>query len=163
MKNLAALTLVIVLSALTVAPQSARATINLTANIAIPNITRIRVESFLINDDHVEVTLSLRPNAGGDGENTQRAKAYARFVLTVRNGPSTSTGLALASSASPPPLSPINPYTGLVVVVPVVVANGFDDIVAAVGNATKSAAAQKKAVEQVLVTDGLVFTGTVGS
>lgn len=139
---------------------TARATINLTTNITVPNVTRIRVEDFRINDSHCDVTLSLRPAPSGDDEAAQRAKAYARFTLTIRNAPATSTALDLAVMQSPP--YPVNPYTGLVTVTTKAVPLGFDDLVTAVANATpKTAAAQKRAVEQILVTNGIVFAGTV--
>lgn len=134
----------------------ASATVQLTVPLPVPNVTRIKVEDYRGNDDHMMVTVSLRPNAAGDPEAVQRERVYRRFYLRIVDAPALSDTLAIETAPG------ANPYTSQVSVVPRAVDGAFSHALSALLNVTpKTAAAAKKAIETSLVADGIIFAGTV--
>ncbi len=115
-----------------------------TTPINVPNVSRAKASSVLINQDTSTAFVIMQAfQIGGN--------VYGSFQLVIVNG--SSIGLR-ANGAPTGPTDVLQLFTASS-------PTGFTDVVAAYTNGAGSLAAKHSAVEQVLVTAGLLPAGTV--
>jgi len=116
-----------------------------TTPITVPNLTRLRVVSVNVNDDHADVVVEVLPPIAG--------KVYAKVLIVVRDNGTCGKLMVNQSSATYGDIVVVGEFT------PTTAA--FTNVYAAwKGGATM--AASKKAVETCGLTDGwLAIAGTV--
>ena len=128
----------------------------LTTPVSIPNITRIALTWYRINEDSASVLIQLRPPPAGQDERIQQQNAYDSMALEIRNAPETTDCLAVNPAEAP------NKYKAAFVKTPAAIEGAFDDVIAAVANATpKTKNGLKSAVLAALIADGILLPGTV--
>jgi hypothetical protein len=122
--------------------------IALTANIAIPNINRIRLTIF--NTDDLNTVGRIHARVLGVG-----GKIYGEYDLTIIDGPATSTGLAVNPSS-------VSYGDALILVPQLVIANAFTNADAAYRGAAGGRAGAFRALEQQGLTDGWLAAALTG-
>ena len=127
----------------------------LTTPVSIPNITRIALTWYRINEDSASVLIQLRPPPAGQDEATQRQNAYDTMALEIRNAPhGTDCVVVNPDEAS-------NKYRAAFAKQTNVIEGAFDHVIAAIANATpKTKNGLKKAVLTSLVADGILLPGS---
>ena len=128
----------------------------LTTPIPIPNVTRIALDWYRINEDSATVLIQLRPSPAGQDEATQQQNAYDSMALEIRNAPhGTDCVVVNPDEAS-------NKYRAAFAKQTNVIEGAFDHVIEAIANATpKTKSGLKKAVLTSLVADGILLPGTV--
>jgi len=131
--------------------------LSLTNNIQVQNLTRIKVQAFILPDldvfDYMTVQVAVLGPGGGQPDVVQLARAYSIQTLKIRNGACDAISFATDPT--------VNPYNGLIVRTQIVSPELLDTCVSAINAAGKNIRNQHKAIETALSTAGVLPPGTV--